>query len=293
MELHQLRYFLAVAASRSFSKAALDLNIAQSSLSIQIGKLESELKVQLFERSSHSFSLTPAAVELMPLAVRATRDVDAIYDAMASFISADRGQLRVGAFPGSRYFGFIDTVSAFKKEHPDVTLLVTEAECKCLANALTGGEVDVAFFSQLDRIPGVANHLLCRDYLVYAVPKNHRLAQSGEIAVSALADEPLIVNEESLIYDDIVSALGEIGRQPQVSVRTKRISSQLGFVASGMGGAPISHMTAGNYDNMDLAFLRIVPRIDRNMYLGVLRQHGKWPVVGEFVRFVLARHPLP
>lgn len=290
MEIHQLKYFLAVAEWKSFSRAALELNIAQSSLSIQIGKLESELNVQLFERSARSLSLTPAALELLPLAARVIRDVDSIGEAVSSFISADKGQLRVGAFPGSRYFGFIDTISSFKKENPDVNLLLTEAECKYLAGALENAEIDVAFFSQIDHIPSVRNHLLYRDYLVFAVPEGHRCADAGVIPLEALAEEPLIVNAGSMIYDDIIGALWDIGLKPNVSVRTERISTQLGFVASGMGGALISHMTSGSYDNMGLAYLKTEPQVHRNIYMGVLQQHTKWPVVKKFMEFVLERH---
>lgn len=290
MEIHQLKYFLAVAEWKSFSKAALELNIAQSSLSIQIGKLESELRVQLFERSARSFAMTPAAQELMPLARRVIGDLDAVYESMSAFISADKGHLRVGAFPGSRYLGLIDTISSFKRENPDVKLLLTEAECKYLARALENAEVDVAFFSQIDHIPSVKNHLLHRDHVVCAVPRAHRCAEAGAISLEALAEEPLIVNAGSMIFDDISAALTDVGLKPNVAVRTERISTQLGFVSSGMGGAPISQKASKSYDNLGLVFLEIDPPIPRNIYMGVLQPHAKWPVVKQFARFVMQRH---
>lgn len=290
MEIHQLRYFLAVAEWKSFSKAALELDIAQSSLSIQVGKLESELNLQLFERSARSLSLTPAALAFLPLARKVIDDIEAIRESMASFVSADIGQLRVGAFPGSRYFGLIDTISCFKKEHPGVNLLLSEAECRYLVGALEDADIDVAFFSQIDQIASVKNYLLFRDYLVLAVPGDRPSARSGVISLEELAKEPLIVNAGSMIYEDVTSALRGIGATPNVAIRTERISTQLGFVVSGMGGAPISHMTAGSYDNMGLAYLRIDPPIHRDIYMGVLRQRAKWPVVKQFVDFVLGRH---
>ena len=290
MELHQLKYFIAVAECLSFSKAAMELNIAQSSLSIQIGKLEHELGVQLFERSPRSLALTPAAHELLPLARTVAQDVESVYDTMASFISADKGHLRVGAFPGARYFGITDAISSFKKENPTVKLLLTEAECKYLAASLENAEIDVAFFSQIGHIAAVRNHLLCRDHLVCAVRKDHRNAPSGTITLEELAQEPLIVNEGSMICDDISNALHDAGLTPNISLATQRISTQLGFVAAGMGGAPISHKTSHSYGNMELAFLDIQPTIERHIYMGVLQQHNKWPVVKKFVRFVLDRY---
>ena len=291
MELHQLKYFIAVAECLSFSKAALELNIAQSSLSIQIGKLEHELNVQLFERSARSLSLTPAARELLPLAHSVANNVEDIYDTMASFISAEKGHIRVGAFPGSRYFGITDAISSFKIASPEVKLLLTEAECKYLAAALENAEIDVAFFSQIEHIAAVKNHLIYRDYLVYAVCNDHRLAGSGAISIEELAQEQLIVNEGSMIYDDIINALRDAGHKPNISLATRRISTQLGFVTSRMGGALISNMTSKSYDNMNLTFLKIQPTIVRNIYMGVLQQHSKWPVIRKFTEFILARFP--
>lgn len=290
MELHQLKYFIAVTECLSFSKAAMELDIAQSSLSIQIGKLEGELGVQLFERSARSLATTPAARELLPLARGVVKDVENIYDAMASFVSADRGHIRVGAFPGSRYFGITEAISSFKRENPDVTLLLTEAECKYLAASLERGEVDVAFFSQIEHIAAVKNYLLARDYLVCAVRKDHPSASAGFISLEALGKEPLIANEDSMICDDIASALRDAGYKPDISLSTQRISTQLGFAASGMGGAPISNMTSKSYDNMNLEFLKIEPTIERNIYMGVLIQRFRWPVVKKFVSFVLERY---
>lgn len=290
MELHQLKYFVSVSECLSFSKAAMELNIAQSSISIQIGKLENELKVQLFDRSTRNLVMTPAAHELLPLAREVIKNLDAIYEAMSSFISADKGHIRVGAFPGSIYLGITDAISSFKKENPEVKLLLTEAECKYLVAALERAEIDVAFFSQIEHIAAVKNYLIYRDYLVYAVRKDHQHADKGTISIGELAKESLIVNEGSMIYDDIINAMKAAGCKPQVSITTQRISTQLGFVASGMGGALISNRASPNYSNMNLAFLKIEPAIERNIYMGVLQQRSQWPIINKFVSFILDRY---
>ena len=287
MELHQLKYFIAVSECLNFSKAALKLDIAQSSLSIQISKLEQELGVRLFERYSRSLVMTTAAKELIPLACGIVKDVEKIYDTMSSFISADKGHIRVGAFPGSRYFGITDAISSFKKENPEVKLLLTEAECKDLVAFLKNAEIDVAFFSQIKNVADVTNHLICQDHLVYAVRDDHKNAGREAISLEELAKEPMIVNESSMIYDDIINALREAGYKPDISLATQQISTQLGFVSSGIGGALISNKASQSYNNINLRFLKIQPPIERNIYMGVLQQHGNWPVVKRFVAFML------
>jgi len=99
MELHQLRYFVAVAESRSFSKGAAACDVAQPSLSQQIQKLEREVGRRLFDRLGRTVALTDAGRALLPRARRILAEVDGVERAVAEEVEEGRGTLAIGAIP--------------------------------------------------------------------------------------------------------------------------------------------------------------------------------------------------
>ena len=99
MELHQLRYFVAVAEQRHFTKAAHELAVAQPSVSKQIRRLEDELGAPLFHRMRGNVALTPAGEALLPLARRVLTDVEGAESEVRDLTGMRRGRLSVGATP--------------------------------------------------------------------------------------------------------------------------------------------------------------------------------------------------
>lgn len=291
MELHQLKYFLAVAQHGSFSRAAEEINVSQSALSIQIGKLEAEFGVRLFERATRSLSLTAAGQELREHARKISDEMELARESMELFVSADRGHIRVGAFPGSRYYGFLETVSRFKREFPDVKLSLHEAECRELLALLSASEIDVAFFSYYNEAPGVEFHHLYNDHLILAVRSDHPLAGQRRIGREELSKEPLVMDTNISIYRGAEEELAKEGLSLCISMEASgTLSSRLGFVSAGAGSTLLSSPLENFYGGAGFAFLDIEPPIPRNMYLAVLQTHRKWPVVQNFVRYALQKH---
>lgn len=288
MEFHQLEYFLAVAKYQSFTKAAEEINVSQSSLSIQIGKLEAELGVRLFERTTRSLFLTAVGKEFQPYALRMMADSKAAKVMIEQFISADRGTIKIGAFPGSRYFGFIDLVSQFKKISPNITFDIFEAECLGLLATLKSLEIDVAFLTHYHETDGIHFYPLYDDHLVLALHQNHPLASRTSISLEELTSEPLIFNVETTVYKNALEAFDQLGLTPNIVLRTHgHLSSTLGFVSSGLGGTMISSKVAQYYENRGFSFLDLQPAIPRTTYLGVPAIHEKRPIINTFLQFVL------
>jgi LysR family hydrogen peroxide-inducible transcriptional activator len=288
MEFHQLEYFLAVAKYQSFTKAAEEINVSQSSLSIQVSKLEAEFGVRLFARTTRTLSLTAVGKEFLPFAERIIDDSKAAKTIIEQFVSADRGNIGIGSFPGSRYFGFIDLVSHFKKDFPDIKFDIYEAECLSLLAALKAFEIDVAFLSHYHVAEGITFYPLVKDHIVVVLNQGHPLAGRKAVRLEDLATEPLIFNVETTIYRNAMDAFSRVGIDPNIVLRTHgTLSSTLGFVSSGLGGTMISATVAKFYKHRGFAFLNIDPVIPRSTYLAVPEDKQKRPIINNFVNFVL------
>jgi LysR family hydrogen peroxide-inducible transcriptional activator len=288
MEFHQLEYFLAVAKYRSFTKAAEEINVSQSSLSIQIGKLESEFGVRLFERTTRSLFLTTVGKEFLPFAERIMEDSKKAKVMIEQFISADKGNILIGAFPGSQYFGFIELVSQFKFFFPDIHFDIFESECAGLVSALKALEIDVAFLTHFHETEGIHFYPLYEDHLVLAVNKDHPFASRNSVILEELTNEALIFNVETTLYANVTEIFNRLGLCPNIVLRTHgHLSSTLGFVSSGFGATMISSRVAEYYAHRGLAFLDIQPAIPRTTYLAVPTTHEKRPIINNFVKFVL------
>lgn len=288
MEFHQLEYFVAIAKYQSFTKAADEINVSQSSLSIQIHKLEQEFGVRLFERTTRSLLLTAAGKEFLPFAEKIMDDAQQAKETMEQFISADRGTIKIGAFPGSRYFGFIDLVSQFKKYYPEIKFDIYEAECAHLLSSLKSFEVDVAFLTHYHEAECMKFYPLAEDHLVVVLQQDHPLASHPIVRLDELTAEPLIFNDETTLYQNALDAFNSLGLKPNIVLRTHgTLSATLGFVSSGLGGTMLSNSVAKFYKNWGFAILDIAPPILRNTYLAVNKSHEKRPIIHNFIDCVL------
>ncbi|CAM3424623.1 LysR family transcriptional regulator [Stackebrandtia soli] len=192
MELQQLRYVLAIAETRNFTRAARQCHVVQSALSHQVKALERELGVTLFARTSRRVELTVAGEAFLPHAQAA---LDAAERASAEAVSAATGQIR-----GSLVLGLIPTVTAFDlpavlreyhHAHPLVRIALREAGSHDLIEAVIAGEIDVAVLGLPESTPpsGVRVRELARERHVAVVSVRHRFAGRKRLALEDLADE--------------------------------------------------------------------------------------------------------
>ena len=122
MELHQLQYVLEVAKRRHFTKAAEEIGVAQSSLSQQITKLEEELGIKLFERTTRSVYPTPAGEEFLMYAKRILEDINTVKQSMQSHIGLTRGKITIGAITTLESIDFVALITAFHQTYPGLHL---------------------------------------------------------------------------------------------------------------------------------------------------------------------------
>ena len=144
MELHQLRYFLAVVDEGTFTAAAEAVRISQSGVSTQLQKLEGELGLRLIDRSARRVALTPAGQRLVPYARAAIAAVDDVTGAANDIRGLVTGVLRVATVTGMLWQPLFDALATIHSQHPGIDLRLHEGPSDDLVTEVRDGTADVA-----------------------------------------------------------------------------------------------------------------------------------------------------
>jgi DNA-binding transcriptional LysR family regulator len=240
MELRHLRYFVAIASERHFTRAAAKLGIAQPPLSQQIRQLEDELGTRLFTRTARGVVLTAAGEAFLPHAEAAIRDVERATSDARRVSRGDLGTLRVGFTSAASLNPLVPTViSAFRRSYPDVELRLVVHPTTLLLAQLSQDIIDAAFArpttAQRESLRALP---LPSEHLWIALPTGHPLANRTRIRLSVLRNEPFILYPRangSLLYDSIIAACQNAGFSPRVVQEAPEMASMVGLVAAGVG----------------------------------------------------------
>ena len=193
MELRQLKYFVKVAELLSFSKAAKALFITQSTLSQQIKQLEDELDMALFFRNNHKVSLTEAGETFLEGAKKTLAEADDNKAKIMDLAQGHRGVLNIGV---TYSFGSIltESVLAFKKEYPDVTLNICYKNVMELMELVSDGELDFALsFRSSEKYDNVESHILFDNKLSIIVREDHPLTRKEVVRLADLEEYDLVL----------------------------------------------------------------------------------------------------
>jgi DNA-binding transcriptional LysR family regulator len=240
MELRHLRYFVAVAETRHFTRAAQALGIGQPPLSQQIQALERELGTALFARKPRAIALTPAGEALYEDARRILRDVERAAERVRRVARGESGRLRLGMINSAPFHPLIpQVIREFRRAHPQVALSLDEGPTPQLAAAVRDGELDVAFVRPLlGAEPGVASEVVADEDMVVALPSGHPLAKRATVPLLALSIEPFVLFPRTVgagLHDSIVSACRAAGFSPRIVQETSQVTSIVNLVAAGLG----------------------------------------------------------
>jgi LysR family hydrogen peroxide-inducible transcriptional activator len=243
MELHQLRYFLAVAQAGSFSRAAERCHVSQPSLSQQVTKLERRLRQRLFDRLGRRVVLTNAGRLLLD---RATLIVSAVEDAerrMRDAESLEGGRLVIGAIPTIAPYLLPPALERFLRLHPNVELTVHEDVTSHLVTAAAAGDIDLALVAlPVDDERLQSQHLLTEPLLL-ALPCNHRLCRRRRITIDDLREERFILlNEMHCLGEQIITFCRGNDCQPRIACRSAQISTIQALISLGQGVSLIPEM---------------------------------------------------
>jgi LysR family transcriptional regulator, benzoate and cis,cis-muconate-responsive activator of ben and cat genes len=239
VELRHLRYFVAVARERNFTRAAEKLHIAQPPLSRQVRQLEDELGIDLIEAGSRPLRLSEAGRLFYEQAVQVLERVDEMKAMIGRLHDAGRGRFSVG-FVGSTLYGKLpEVIRSYRATRPGVELTLLELTSVEQIAALKEGRIDVGFGRIPLDDPGLHRQLLRNEKLVAAVPANHPvLARTKALRLADLAAEPLIVYPKAprpSYADQVLSLFREAGLKPPAVHEVRELQTALGLVAAEAG----------------------------------------------------------
>ena len=238
IELRHLRYFLAVAETLHFSRAAGRLGMAQPPLSQQIRRLEELVGHRLFDRTTRGVRLT-AAGEI--LAGRARGTLDKVEDDLAQVRRVGRGEegtLTVG-FAGSVMFTELPAaVETYRRRYPKVELRLRESVTSAQIAALLAGTLDLGFLRDGDPTEGIQMTTLLREPYVAVLPAGHALVRKRALRVEDLRREPFIFFDRSngpLAFDRTMECCEKSGFRPRIVQEAPQWPTLVRLVAAGLG----------------------------------------------------------
>jgi LysR family hydrogen peroxide-inducible transcriptional activator len=243
MELHQLRYFCAVAETGNFSRAAEQSHVSQPSLSQQILKLEEELGARLFDRLGRSVRLTELGKTFLPRARAVLRELEAAKGDVAERKEFVGGPVTVGVIPTVGPYFLPRILTSFSLKFPQVRTTVVEEITPILLDRLRAGTIDVAVLALPIRGHEFETSPLLTERLFAALPKKHRLAKRNTLALKDLRSEPfLLLRDGHCFRDTAVAACDRARLHPQIVFESGQFSSLLSMVGAGMGVSIVPEM---------------------------------------------------
>jgi LysR family hydrogen peroxide-inducible transcriptional activator len=273
MELRQLQYVIEIAKEKNVSRAAKNLHIAQPSLSQQLAKLEKELGVLLFQRSTNSVELTHAGAAFVAQAQKIADAVEQLKREMEDIALMRKGKLVVGSLPmtGSHVLPLV--LPVFKAAYPDIEVTLIEETSANLEQLAAQGHTDISLLS----LPLQDRSLECKpiinEEICLAVPPNHRLAALSakvpSLELSELKDEPFVLLKKGQGFRHITLDLcASAGFAPQVVFESSNIETVQSLVAAGMGVALVPQMvTRSSGSRLTPVYLRLNPAPTRTLVI--------------------------
>jgi DNA-binding transcriptional LysR family regulator len=238
LELRHLRYFVAVAEELHFGRAARRLGIAQPPLSVQIQRLEAELGVSLFDRSSRRVELTVAGRTLLDEAKRVIQGFRAAADAAQRAARGEHGSLTVAFAASVMFLSLPRIIRRFREEFPGVRLELRELPTGLQIVALRTGDLDIGFLREPPRDDAFVTETVMRERLVLALSKRHALASRKRLRLADVANEDFVLFPRDLapgLHAHVLAMCAEAGVHPRIVQTSRELYTTISLVEAGLG----------------------------------------------------------
>lgn len=297
MDIRQLKAFVAIAESGTFTAGAGRVHVTQAAISMQIRQLENETGAQLFVRAPRRVILTEAGERLLERAYVILREHDAALEEMAALTGAHKGRLRIGSASAMVSGDPLPQIlRELKKTYVNVEPSVASGTSEHLIQQVLAGEIDAAFVSLPVEARGVQTELLNEDYLVAIGSPRHSLAKQKVVSAYALAGEKLILGERGGNTRRLIDQFfAQTGVTPKVIMELSRLAAIKRMVEEDMGvgivplqsvreevekGILVRWWIEGAQINWQLGVARLVGGYEspiHQKFLHLCREHFKQP----------------
>jgi len=273
MQIHQLRYFCAIARTGSFTRAAEQEHLAQPSLSQQVRKLEDELGTRLFDRLGRSVRLTSFGETFLPRAEAILRQVEDAKHEIEEMAGVERGKVVIGSIPTVAPYFLPGCLASFSRKFPDIQVSVVEELTSELLERVQEGTLDLALLA----LPIPGGHFVCqelfRERLYLVVPESHRLSSHSMVHLKQVERDPfLLLKDGHCFRENTLSACGRARLRPNVVFESGQFTTILAMVGGGTGVSVVPQMAVERRKGC-----RFIPIADEGAYRRVgivqLKQH--------------------
>lgn len=276
MEISQLRAVLAIAKSHSFSRAAQELYLSQSTLSLQVAKLEKELGVTLFYRTTRTVHLTEAGEEFVKSAGDILRNIRLLSQNMSAYGGLMRGTLTIGAISSLEAIHFSEMLASFYSLYPSLNIDLQEEGSITLIEMLRSHRIAQAFVVVDDPAlyPDLHFTYLGRDEYHLAVSRLHRLARRKTVEIADLENENLIMHQGANGINAILdNAFRRAGVEPNVICRSSIPTIGFSLIEAGIGVGFFPAEIFSRMPSSGVAELSVTPPLYKNIYLATLAEN--------------------
>ena len=287
MTFEQLSYFIAIVENDTFFDAACEMNISQSSLSKQIMKLEKELDLTLFDRTTRSATLTQAGEFFYNEAKQLIEHYKLTLENIQIFKSLHENKLHIAVLPIQTQYNLNALFNSFRKENPDIELQITEVEDDRLIEGISKNEYDliIARETMFDKSQ-FTTYQLAKDELIAAISSEHKLSQRDKLTFDDIKNENFILmNPYTSIYKLCINKLKENNIDANI-IRTARTESIIGSVAINEG---ISLLPKSNFEvfhQKNINTISLEPQIALSVVLAKHKKTASNIAIKEFIKFV-------
>jgi DNA-binding transcriptional LysR family regulator len=294
MELRQLRYVVAVATHRHFTRAAAAVPVAQPALSHQVKLLEQELGVELFERSHNGARLTEAGEIFLLRARRALAEMDAAREEIAALKGLTTGRLALGAMQALAGLDLPRLIATFHAAHPGVDVSLREDSTLDMLTMAARGELDLAIAAlDVERPAGLEVVPLLREPVLVAMPAAHRLAALETVPVGQLRGETFIFFKAGTGLRAVSErAVTKAGFVPRVGFQTSSHDRLLALVSEGLGVGFVPASAVCDPPPPEIAVRPVSPAIDRTVGVVWRADQRHTPATSAFLALLRAHASL-
>jgi len=286
LEIKQVQYFLAIVSFGSFSAAADELYITQSSISKLIIALEKELGVPLFDRSKRKIALTEAGEIFLKFARTLNNDYQVMMVDIGKYKTTPN--FSIIAIPVIAQYGITTHMAHFKNAYPHLNFTLDEREAISILPALQNHQYDLAFIRDYTLDGEIYSCLkIARDELQVLVSKSHRLAGRQSVSLAELADENFIMFDKGTIVHELtMDACRKAGFEPRIFYASLRVESILGLVVSNIGIALMMKKIITYHQPHDVVAIPLQETIDSNLVLAWLKNKQLTRPAQVFIEFM-------